>query len=80
MCSVRIQLFLIVNNYTAQIKTVLVAGLGLTFMYLGQIRYQPIYFLEDLRREGGGRRIKTKRIRTIFTPEQLEFLEEEFRK
>ena len=37
-------------------------------------------FSEDLRRDGGGRRIKTKRIRTIFTPEQLEFLEEEFRK
>ena len=32
---------------------------------------------EELRREGG-RRLKTKRVRTIFTPEQLERMEEEF--
>ena len=36
-------------------------------------------YLEDLRREGG-RRMKAKRIRTIFTPEQLERMEDEFNK
>ena len=36
-------------------------------------------FSEDLRRDGG-RRMKNKRIRTIFTPEQLERMEDEFNK
>jgi len=41
--------------------------------------YRDMAEFEDLRREGG-RRMKAKRIRTIFTPEQLERMEDEFNK
>eukprot|EP00090_Calanus_glacialis_P042605 TRINITY_DN75547_c0_g1_i1.p1 TRINITY_DN75547_c0_g1~~TRINITY_DN75547_c0_g1_i1.p1 ORF type:complete len:234 (+),score=66.62 TRINITY_DN75547_c0_g1_i1:63-764(+) len=39
--------------------------------------FREMQDFEDLRRDGG-RRMKSKRIRTIFTPEQLERMEEEF--
>jgi len=41
--------------------------------------YRQMTEMEDMRPEGG-RRMKNKRVRTIFTPEQLERMEDEFNK
>ena len=43
------------------------------------IKIKCLLIIENIRREDG-RRMKGKRIRTIFTPEQLERMEDEFNK